>query len=145
MRLLLPCLTLALLTGAPSGCNRLSGPPQFTQVGITSSQLRPEEVATITIKVEDANDIVDRIEGFVKENPSVQFSLKDDGQEADAQAGDGIWSMYVEVPVTAPTGNFELEFTAFRSDGQPIEIRDEDGNAVPLRASVPVNIQSNPE
>ena len=56
----------------------------------------------------------------------------DDGIGPDEVAGDGTWTLKVDVPFQAPPGEFELEFTAFRSDGQPILVRDEDGDTIPL-------------
>ena len=72
------------------------------------------------MEVKDKNAVIDRIEGVVIEDPRITFRLRDDGEEPDAKAGDGVWSMKVDVPFTAPDGEFNLEFTAYRSDGQPV-------------------------
>lgn len=114
------------------GCNTLGRQPVIRHAAIEPTELKPGDVAVITVEIGDRHGIVDRVEGVVQEDPAIKFKLRDDGVDPDKKAGDGIWSLKVDVPFQAPPGEFTLEFTAFRADGQPIIVRDAAGAAVPL-------------
>jgi len=85
--------------------------------------------------------IVGQVEGVVKSDPRTALQLRDDGEGPDEQANDNVWSLQVDVPFQAPAGEFVLEFTAYRSDGLPVEVRNDQGEVVPLTATLPVQIQ----
>jgi hypothetical protein len=128
------CAALVLLV-VLGGCQTTGRQPQVRQAQITPSDLKPGDTAVITIEIADKYGIVDRVEGVVREDPRIKFKLRDDGIEPDKKARDGVWTLQVDVPFQAPPGQFTLEFTAFRSDGQPVIVRDKEGNAVPLTGS----------
>jgi hypothetical protein len=86
----------------------------------------------VTVKVVDAQKIVDRVVAVVKEDPRMKFPLQDDGQGPDADAGDGVWSLQVDVPFAAPEGPFTLELTAYSQDGQVILVKDTELGKAPL-------------
>ena len=48
--------------------------------------------AVITVKVSDRHGVVDRVEGYVVEDPRLKFNFKDDGVAPDEKAGDGVWT-----------------------------------------------------
>lgn len=125
------------------GCNTLSGQPEIRSAEINPQRLQPGDTAIITVDVVDKSEIISRIEGIVLGNAQHTFKLQDDGQGPDKKAGDNIWSMQVDVPAMAPPGEFVLEFTAYRSDGMPISVRDKSGNVQDLKESLPVVIQYN--
>lgn len=137
--LMLVVLVLAL--ALVSGCNTLSKQPQITRAAITPPVLQPGDSAVITLAVKDRHQIVDRIEGVVLEDPRLTFRLRDDGEAPDEKAGDGVWSMRVDVPFQAPPGEFRLEFTAYDKDGNAISVRDEHKRVMPLQAVVLISIQ----
>lgn len=126
---------------ALQGCNTMSKQPDLTNAQINPDTLIPGDSAVITVEVKDKNSIIDRIEGVVKEDPRITFPLHDDGQDPDTKAGDGVWSLKVDVPAQAPDGSFTLEFTAYRSDGTAVPVRDKQGNVSSLTESIPVVIQ----
>ncbi len=132
-------LSMVLLVG----CQTLSGQPEFRQANIAPKSLRPGDTAIITIKVEDRHQVISRIEGFVHGYPTIVLRLRDDGVEPDEIAKDGIWTMRVDVPYgfEGPPGEFELEFTAYRSDGLPVEVRLDDGTVTPLTKTIPLLIE----
>nr|HPO16896.1 hypothetical protein [Candidatus Hydrogenedentota bacterium] len=68
-----------------------------------------------------------------------------DGQKGDKKAKDGEWSLQVDVPITAPPGEFLLEFTANRDDGTPVPIRDKKGHVTQLKTTMPLVIQYAPQ
>lgn len=138
-RLRTTLLSLSLATMA-LGCNTVGSQPEIQRAVIEPGTLKPGDSAVITLEVVDKNAIIERIEGVVVEDPRITFRLRDDGEAPDLQALDGIWSMKVDVPFTAPEGDFKLEFTAYRSDGQPVPVRDSSGDIVSLSESLAVVI-----
>lgn len=128
------CAALVLLS-VLAGCNTLGRQPRIHKALIEPAELKPGDTAVIRIEVNDRYDIVDRVQGVVREDPRITFDLLDDGVAPDKEAGDGIWTLEVDVPFQAPPGEFTLEFTALRSDGEPIIVRDDEGNAATLSAS----------
>ena len=137
-------LGLVLLGAAlvTTGCNTLAGQPAIKQAAINPAELKPGDSAVITVAIKDRHSIIDRVEGVVLENPQITFRLHDTGETPDEKAGDGIWTMQVDVPLQAPTGTFTLEFTAYRSDGLPVPIRDKEGNVTQLKQDLPVIIRT---
>jgi len=133
--------TAAIAVVALTGCNTMAKAPKFKAALLDPPTLQPGDTAVITVEVADKNRIIDRIEGVVKEDPRITFKLRDDGAPPDEKAGDGIWSLQVDVPFQAPPGDFEREFTAYRADGMAVPVRDAEGNAVPLTETLPVVIR----
>jgi len=123
------------------GCNTLSGVPAMSNLMIQPAELNPGDTAIITVQVSDRHALIDRIEGIVKGHPEITFKLRDDGEAPDEKAQDGTWTLQVDVPFQAPPGEFVLELTAYRSDGQPVPVRDGAGNVVPLQQTLPVVIR----
>ena len=135
-------LVLALAAvAAVSGCHTFSGAPRIVQAAITPPELKPGDSALISVEVKDRHRLVDAVQGVVKEEPRITFKLRDDGEQKDAKANDGVWSLWVDVPLTAPPGDFMLEFTAYRKDGTPVPIRDKQGHVIPLTATLPLVIR----
>lgn len=132
---------VVLVAGLCSGCNTISKPPRFKGAAVNPEQLQPGDTAVITLQVQDRNAIIDRIDGVVLEDPRIKFLLHDDGEAPDEKADDGIWTLWVDVPIVAPTGEFTLQFTAYRSDGQPVQVRADGGNIIPLQETLPVIIR----
>ncbi len=138
------CYILAVLTLVlAQGCNTLASQPEIKSAQINPAQLQPGESAVITVEVVDKTEIISRIEGVVLGNAQHTFKLLDDGQAPDAKGKDGVWTMQVDVPAMAPPGEFVLEFTAYRSDGLPISVRDKSGNVKDLKEPLPVVIRYN--
>lgn len=123
-----------------AGCNTLSGQPEIIKAGIYPNQLRPGDEALITVELKDKHNVVRAIEGVVQEDQRITFDLNDLGEQADEKAGDGLWTFGVKVPFQAPDGKFLLDLTAYRSDGNPVSVRDKDGNVIALQRTVPLVI-----
>ncbi len=124
-----------------AGCHTFSGVPRMNNASIVPEELKPGDTALISVQVKDRHDIVRRVQGVVVEEPRIVFNLRDDGASGDKKAGDGVWSLAVQVPFQAPPGEFLLELTALRSDGTPVPIRDKRGNVFPLKESLPLVIR----
>lgn len=126
---------LSVSLAAMMGCSSIPRQPVIQIAIIEPSELRPGDSATITVKLEDKFSIVSRVEGVVKEDPTIKFELKDDGEPPDAKAGDGIWTIRVDVPFNAPPGDFEFDVKTYDESGDGVLVLDEEGNTVPLTAN----------
>lgn len=138
----LQVLAVGLMAAMPliSGCNSMGGVPEFVESNISPIALHAGDTALVTISVKDKNNIVAEIVGIVEEMPTRKLKLHDDGQEGDVKAGDGIWSLAVKVPLQSPPGDFNLTFTAYRSDGVAVPIRAADGTIDTLSVHMPLTI-----
>jgi len=125
---------IALMSVVGMGCNAQRRQPRLTSATITPAQLKPGDSAVITVIVErDRFDIVDKVSALVREDPRIKFDLKDDGNNLpDEEAGDGIWSLLVDVPFMAPPGDFTLEFKGYDEDGDVIPVLGPEGGEMPL-------------
>ena len=125
-----------------AGCNSLGGVPEFTSSSIAPQPLHSGDTALITIGVKDKNEIIRSIVGeiVIDGDTIIELPLNDSGEEGDVKAGDDIWSLGVAVPVNAPTGDFNVTFTAYRSDGIAVPIRDERGEITALSVELPLTI-----
>jgi hypothetical protein len=141
MKHILAIAVLALVAGTLAGCNTITGQPRFTNAELKPPVLAPDSSGVITVRVSDPHDIVDRVEGVVEEDPRITLPLRDDGVAPDQTAGDGVWSLEVEVPFDAPPGDFTLVLTAYQSNGMPIVVKRKDQEAGPMTTSVPVVIK----
>lgn len=103
--------------------------------------LAPGDTAVITVRVEDKFGVVRRVEGVVKEDRTVKFEFQDSGVPPDADAGDEIWTIQVDVPFNAPPGTFEFEVTGYDDQDEVIVINDEHGEAAPLQTSFKLDIR----
>jgi hypothetical protein len=140
MKRMVTWAALAACLAIMAGCNTLSGQPEIRKAQITPSELKPGDSAVITVDLKDRNKVVRRVEGVVVEDPRITFKLNDSGVAPDEKAGDGVWSMAVDVPFQSPPGQYILELTALDADGRPVSVRDRNGVVNPLQATVPIRI-----
>lgn len=123
-----------------AGCNMMSESPRMRGAVITPTELYPGDSGMIEVEIRDRFNIVDRVVARVVEEPSLALPLRDDGEGGDEKAGDGRWTLKVDVPQEAPSGTFTLEVSAYRKDGQLVEVRDRVRNTEALQRQVQVNI-----
>jgi hypothetical protein len=124
----------AIVLSVLAGCGTIGGQPYLSDAAIKPATLSPGDTALVTVHVVDAHKIVNRVVAVVIEDSRMKFNLADDGQGPDSSAGDGVWSMQVDVPFMAPKGSYTLEFTAYDQDGQVIMVKDADLGKAPLSA-----------
>ena len=124
-----------VLLGLGMGCVTQARQPKLSEAMITPARLKPGDTALITVRLDDRHGIVGRVQGVVNEDTQLVFELHDDGEKGDVKAGDGIWSLWVDVPFLAPKGEFQFELTAYDSKGRPIPVRDLERGTVPLTAT----------
>jgi len=142
MKRLVCVSVIALMVAVGTGCNAQGRQPRLTMATITPARLRPGDTAVLTVKVErDRFHIVDKVSGVVREYRHTTFNLKDDGNPPDAEAGDGIWSMLVTVPFTAPPGGFTLELSGYDAQGSVIPVRGPQGGEMPMSTSLVFSIE----
>ena len=82
-------------------------------------------------------------EGHIPEDPSIVFKLRDNGVEPDVMADDDIWTLTVDVPFNAPTGQFTLEITAYNKDDEPILVQNSYREVEPMKTTVSLTIEAN--
>lgn len=124
-----------------AGCTTAGRYPKLIEPAIVPAELKAGETAVITVRVADRHNIVRRVEGVVREDPTVKLKLRDDGKAPDEKEGDGIWTLQVDAPFQAPVGQFNVDLTAYRADGTPVPIRQE-GHKQPLAVTIPVTIRT---
>jgi hypothetical protein len=139
MKSFLASLGVVVLLLCGTACQSTNKAPTMRDATITPASLKPGESGVITVKLADKHDIVDSVVAVVKEDPRVKLKLRDDGVAPDVEAGDGVWTLQVDVPFKAPPGSFTLVIGAYRKDGQPIVVR-EKGSDVPLTSTATVSI-----
>jgi hypothetical protein len=144
MKGLAGAFVLLLALSVLAGCNTFGRQPRLQDAAITPAQLKPGDTAIITVRVADKHEIVRRVEAVVREDQRIKMKLRDDGQPPDAKADDKTWSLQVDVPFQAAPGTFNLDMTAYRSDGTPVPVRHK-GKTNSLTATVPVTIGAPPE
>jgi hypothetical protein len=127
---------------AAVGCATASRQPVMHDAELSVPELKPEERTLLTVKLKDKYGIVKRVEGVVREDPRIKIKLNDDGELGDVKAGDGIWSLQVDVPFHASPGEFTLDITAYNSKGDPVVVRTKDGDAAPLATTCKVVIKA---
>ena len=130
-----------LIVTALAGCATSSHQPSMSAALISPDDLQPGDTAIITVAVEDRFEIVKRVDGVIREDRTITFTLLDDGIAPDERAGDGVWTIQVDVPFNAPPGDFEFEVVGYDSEGKVIVISDENGEAAPLSTSFALVIQ----
>lgn len=142
-----PGVSVALsvvIVASIAGCNTLLQQPRMEQALITPAVLAPGDSADITVTVRDKYGVVQKVEGVVVEDQRVKFPLRNDGVPPDVTAGDNVWSLTVDVPFLAPSGQFTLEFTAYDSRGNPVSVQTKEGASV-LKKTCTVVIEYPPE
>ena len=138
-------LLLTALLIAAAGCNTLSGQPAMRRASIRPDLLYPGTEAVLSVQIRDRQDIVQRVEGILLEDPRLTFRLRNDGQPPDTKASDDTWSMAIVVPRQAVPGDYTMQITAIAGDGRPIVIRNKNGVVQPLQITLPVRIQPAPD
>ena len=136
-RLLLACL----MAGALAACQLGPKQPHMANAGIAPSVLKPGDTGLMSVEVNDRYGIVKRVEATVVGEPDIVFKLKDDGVAPDTKAGDGIWTLEVTVPFTAPPGPFELEVRGYDANGELILVRSKQGDSMPLSGRFNVEVK----
>jgi len=118
----------------------MHGQPQIENAYILPDQLEPGDTAIVTVEVTDKFNVIDRIEGVVKEDRTITFNFQDAGVPPDETASDDIWTIQVDVPFNAPPGEFEFLVTAYDAEGNVIAVDDEQGEATALQTSFNLKI-----
>jgi hypothetical protein len=133
---------IALMIVVSIGCNAQRRQPRLTSATITPAQLNPGDTAVITVTVErDRFNIVNKVSAVVREDPRIKFDLNDDGNPPDEEAGDGVWSLLVDVPFMAPPGDFTLELMGYDEEGGVISVLGPEGGEMPLSTTCAFSVE----
>jgi len=114
-------------------------------VGFTEIKTEPENPIAgtsmkLSAKITDTLNIVDTVSASVF-GTSISSDLKDDGQNGDEIAGDGIWTGIFNLPPDV-MGNKTFILTAFDEKGKIIQLKMDDGTLKPVIGTYECVIQS---
>lgn len=128
-------ITLLMTAILFAGCSK------NPQIQIISAKLQPEVASVgekVRIEVQFAGDTeaIGRVQAVVREYPEYAFTLNDQGQAGDAEAGDGVWSYETSVPEDAPAQRYHLDILVKDKDGKLIQIGGKSGPATTLAIDV---------
>jgi hypothetical protein len=102
------------------------------------AEFSPGDETIVSVRVIDTQCVVAAVTATVREAPSIILDLNDSGEEGDKVAGDGVWSLAFDVPGGAGAGQYNWDFEAFDSNGDPVMVTTADGGAEPLTAEASV-------
>lgn len=122
-----------------SGC-ATTKQPALTEAKIVPARLAPGEGAVICVRVIDPEGVIDVVTATVREYAEIALDLEDNGAEGDQVAGDGVWTVAVEVPGGAPPGQYTWGFEAYDTGGNLIKVTTETGETITLTAEASVEI-----
>jgi len=116
-----------------------SGPvvPTLQEPKIEPAAAPPGAHAVLTVAVNDPAKEVAKLEVVVTEYPTMTLLLTDDGQGDDKQAGDGIWSVGIDVPGEAPAGTYHLALWPRNAAGKAFEV-----NGQSVKATIAFEVKS---
>ena len=114
-------------------------------VGFTEIQVEPKNPIAgtsfkLSAKLTDTLNIVDTVSANIF-GTSISSDLKDDGQNGDEVAGDGIWTGIFNLPLDV-TGNKTLILTAFDEKGKIVQLKMKDGMLKPVIGTHECIVQS---
>ena len=124
-------LIVALVSGCATTGQRQ---PAFVDAKVVPAKASPGDKTLVQVKLVDPQGVVSIVVATVREFSQVSLELKDNGENGDAVAGDGIWSCAMEVPAIAPAGEYNWDFEAYDAAVNPVEVTGEGGETVPLTA-----------
>lgn len=136
---------IAFLVAAPliAGCTTIPKRPQLLNAELVPNVLKPGDSAVVRVGFQDRFSIIDHVHGEIPEDPTIVFRLRDDGVPPDEMADDDVWTLLVDVPFNAPTGDFALTLTAYNSDDQPILVQNSYREVEPLTTTLSLTIEPN--
>ncbi|MGC8739351.1 MAG: choice-of-anchor X domain-containing protein [Candidatus Hydrogenedens sp.] len=114
-------------------------------IGFTEIKIAPEYPTAgtplkLSAKITDTLNIVDTVSVNIF-GTSISFDLKDDGQNGDEVAGDGLWTGNFNLPSDV-IGNKTFILTAFDARGKIIQLKMDDGTFKPILGVYEFIIQS---
>ena len=128
-------LFFAVACAAPA-CSTLPTVPEIRSALIEPSELKPGDSAIVSVLVLDRYKRVRQVHGVVKQDQTITLVLKDDGVAPDTEAGDGIWTLKVDVPFNAPPGDFDLMVSALDENGDAVIVSDDRGEVSALKTTL---------
>jgi hypothetical protein len=100
---------------------------------------KPGDQVLITVAVTNPEGRIDTL--AARQGGAYAFDLYDNGTRGDAVAGDGVWSYLYTVNPNAPDGPIDLELNAFNAGADPVKVKNEAGEEVPLTVHAVITVQ----
>jgi hypothetical protein len=119
-------------------------PPPPPTLGLTNplispTSARPGGATLLSVDVIDADRKVDTITATLGDN-TLTADLYDNGMRGDVAAGDGRWSVLLNLPADLPDGAYTIQIQPYDAQGAVLNAPQPDGQSVPLTISTTVNI-----
>ena len=131
---------VGLVVALVSGCATTAQQPALSDAKVVPAEASPGDKTLVQVKLVDPQGLVSVVVAPVREFPQISFDLKDNRENGDAVAGDGIWSHAMEIPPVAPAGEYTWDFEAYDADINALEVTGEDGETVPLTAEATAEV-----
>jgi len=125
---------VGLIVALVSGCATTGQQPELVDAKVVPAKASPGDKTLVQVELVDPQGVVSVVVATVREFPQMSLDLKDNGENGDAVAGDGIWSCAMEVPAIAPAGEYTWDFEAYDAAINPVQVTGEGGETVPLTA-----------
>ena len=116
-------------------------PPSLalTNPGVTPVSVRPGTATLLSVDVIDTERKVDTITATLGDNVFAA-DLYDNGMRGDVAAGDGRWSVLLNVPVDLPDGPHTITIEAYDAQGARLSTPGPDGQPQAISVSLVVNV-----
>ncbi|MFO7891859.1 MAG: hypothetical protein R6V04_16155 [bacterium] len=102
------------------------------EMAVNPSQVSAGDEVVSYVTLNKYSDQVASVKATVREYPEYSFTLNNDGEEGDEEAGDNIWSKKMAIPWNAPAQTYHLD----------ISILDEEGNIIARKKGEEVSERS---
>lgn len=122
-------------------------PPPQPMLGtptVEPATAKPGDSVLVTVPVADPGDPAGRVDTLAARTAApgtYAFDLYDNGTQGDAVANDGIWSYRYTVDPNTPAGPLTFEIIAYDASADPVKVRNEAGEEIPLTTQAVVNVQ----
>jgi hypothetical protein len=89
---------------------------RIKKVTAQPDQLKPGDTLLLSVAFEGQSASVLCALAKVRESTELIYPLNDDGQNGDKKAGDHVWSGFIQVPSSAPRGEYHFDILAIDRD-----------------------------
>lgn len=119
-------------------------PPPAPTLALTNPLVAPITVhpggsTLLSVDVVDTDLKIDTVSAKLGDN-ALAVDLYDNGMKGDVAAGDGRWSVLLELPADLADGAYTVQINAYDAQGAAIATPGPDGQPVPLTINTTINV-----
>lgn len=104
----------------------------FTGATISPQKVKAGKSTLLSAEISDPDRRVDTVEASLKGHTQTWIDLYDNGTRGDVISGDGTWSVLLAVPESAAGGQYSIIFSAYDTNGDPVQLTTSSGKKVPM-------------